>query len=227
MFLSYRRQDAAFQADMLYRLLVAAFGPERVFKDVDSIEPGDDFALAIEQAVASCTVLLAVIGDRWLAAVDGAGTRRLDDPGDFVRLEIESALRAGVRVVPVLLGAELPAPEQLPPSLAELASRQAVVLAPQGFMDGAQRLVERLAALGRPGRAPAESVAPVPEPPPADAGATRRPSWCRPPTGCRSPTSRRRRCAGGTVSWRCWPPSAPGRSPTRGARPRPGRARRR
>ena len=94
-FLSYRRQDAAFQADMLYRLLGATFGPERVFKDVDSIEPGDDFALAIEQAVASCTVLLAVIGDRWLAAVDGAGKRRLDDPGDFVRLEIESALRAG------------------------------------------------------------------------------------------------------------------------------------
>ena len=170
MFLSYRRQDAAFQADMLYRLLGSAFGPERVFKDVDSIEPGDDFALAIEQAVASCTVLLAVIGDRWLASVDGAGRRRLDDPGDFVRLEIESALRAGVRVVPVLLGTELPAPEQLPPSLAELASRQAVELAPQGFMDGAQRLVERLAVLGRPARPPTGSVAPVPEPPPAAAG---------------------------------------------------------
>ena len=202
-FLSYRRKDTAFQADMLYRFLGSAFGPERVFKDVDSIEPGDDFALAIEQAVASCTVLLAVIGDRWLASVDGAGRRRLDDPGDFVRLEIESALRAGVRVVPVLLGTELPAPEQLPPSLAELASRQAVELAPQGFMDGAQRLVERLAVLGRPARPPPGASPRYrnrrrPRPAP-----TRRPSWCRPPTGCRSPTSRRRRCAGGTVSWRC------------------------
>ena len=103
-------------------------------------------------------MLLAVVGDRWLASVDGAGRRRLDDPGDFVRLEIESALRAGVRVVPVLLGTELPRPEQLPPSLAELASRQAVDLPPQGFMDGAQRLVERLAVLATR-HAPTGSVA--------------------------------------------------------------------
>ena len=122
-FLSYRRQDAAFQADLLYGELVKAFGREQVFKDVDSIEPGDDFAEAIGRAVSSCTVLLAVIGDRWLVTTDGAGRRRLDDPDDFVRLEIESALRAGVRVVPVLLGAELPAVDQLPPTLAPLFAK--------------------------------------------------------------------------------------------------------
>ena len=120
-----------------------------MFKDVDSIEPGDDFARAIERAVASCTVLLAVIGDRWLASrrtAPDVGDSTI--PDDFVRLEIESALRAGVRVVPVLLGAELPAPEQLPPSLAALLGRQAVPLTAQGFTDGVQRLVERLAQLG-------------------------------------------------------------------------------
>ncbi|HVH23318.1 MAG TPA: toll/interleukin-1 receptor domain-containing protein, partial [Pseudonocardia sp.] len=155
-FLSYRRQDAAFQADLLYGELVKAFGREQVFKDVDSIEPGDDFAEAIGRAVSSCTVLLAVIGDRWLVTTDGAGRRRLDDPDDFVRLEIESALRAGVRVVPVLLGAELPAVDQLPPTLAPLLGRQAVPLSPQGFADGVQRLVERLTQLGHPDEPPLE-----------------------------------------------------------------------
>ena len=146
-FLSYRRQDTAFQADLLYGQLVDAFGRDRVFKDVDSIEPGDDFTEAIERAVTSCTVLLVLIGDRWLASTDGAGRRRLDDPADFVRLEIEFALRAGVRVVPVLLETELPAAEQLPAPLAPLVTRQAVVLAAHGFVEGARRLVGRLAEL--------------------------------------------------------------------------------
>ena len=150
-FLSYRRQDAAYQADLLYGKLVTAFGPDRVFKDVDSIEPGDDFAEVIEHAVSSCSVLLAIIGDRWLTQLDPTGRRRLDDPDDFVRLEIESALRAGIRVVPVLLGAEMPTTDQLPPSLAPMLSRQAVPLSPQGFEDGARRLVDRLARLGRAG----------------------------------------------------------------------------
>jgi hypothetical protein len=70
-----------------------------VFKDLDSIEPGDDFAEVITVAVQSCAVLLAVIGARWLAAA-GPDGRRLDDPGDFVRLEIEAALARGVRVIP-------------------------------------------------------------------------------------------------------------------------------
>ena len=104
-----------------------------MFKDVDSIEPGDDFADVITEAVSSCAVLLAVIGPRWLAAA-GPDERRLDDAGDFVRLEIEAALARGVRVIPVLVdGARMPRPDQLPASLALLARRQAIALSHSRF----------------------------------------------------------------------------------------------
>ncbi len=128
-FVSYRRGDASYPAAWLFDQLTARFGSDRVFMDVDSIEPGDDFAEVIADAVGSCAVLLAVIGDRWLVAADDNGRRRLDDPGDFVRLEIEAALARGVRVIPVLVdGARVPRPDQLPASLATLARRQAAEL---------------------------------------------------------------------------------------------------
>lgn len=101
-FICYRRGDASYPAAWLFDQLTARFGSARVFMDVDSIEPGDDFTEVIAGAVGSCAVLLAVIGDRWLAAADENGRRRLDDPGDFVRLEIEAALARGVRVIPVI-----------------------------------------------------------------------------------------------------------------------------
>lgn len=101
-FISYRREDSGYPAGWLFDQLAASLGADRVFKDADSIEPVDDFAEVISDAVSSCAVL-AVIGDRWLAAADEDG-RRLDDPGDFVRLEIEAALTRGVRVIPVLVG---------------------------------------------------------------------------------------------------------------------------
>jgi hypothetical protein len=132
-FISYRREDAGYPAGWLFDQLAAHLGADRVFKDVDSIEPGDDFVEVITAAVASCAVLLAVIGDRWLMAL-GQDGRRLDDPGDFVRLEIEAALARGVRVVPVLVGgAPMPRPDQLPTSLAGLARRQAIELSHARF----------------------------------------------------------------------------------------------
>src|SRR5215813_2477651 len=95
--------------------------------DIDTIPLGVDFVGVIEDAVARCDVLLAVIGPRWLTSQDAQGSRRLDDPNDFVRLEIEAALKRGVRVVPVRVdGAAMPAAEQLPPSLRPLARRQAI-----------------------------------------------------------------------------------------------------
>jgi RDD family/TIR domain len=133
-FLSYRREDTAYPAGWLYDRLAERFGVEQVFKDVDSIQPGDDFVEVITEAVGSCDVLLALIGDRWLATADGAGKRRIDEPGDFVRLEIEAALTRGIRVVPILVsGATMPGPGDLPPGLAKLAHRQALELSPNRF----------------------------------------------------------------------------------------------
>jgi hypothetical protein len=128
-FISYRRNEAAGHAGRLSDRLSAHFGRAQIFQDIDSIQPGDDFAEAIADAVASCQVLLALIGDRWLKIKDREG-RRLDNPKDFVRLEIEAALSRNIRVIPILIdGATMPRDSQLPASLAGLAGRQALTSA--------------------------------------------------------------------------------------------------
>jgi glycerophosphoryl diester phosphodiesterase len=134
-FISYRRQETAWPARQLYDLLVAELGADRVFKDVDNIEPGDDFVERIQSAVGSCQVLLALIGPQWLTAKDATGARRLDDPEDFVRLEVETALyRDDVRVIPILVdNASMPSPQELPKGLAALTRRQAVEINPVNF----------------------------------------------------------------------------------------------
>lgn len=129
-FISYRRADASWPARWLTDKLVDQFGPGVVFQDVDSIRPGDDFAAEIVAAVGACSVLLAVIGPRWLT-VEGDGGRRIDDPQDWVRLEIETALSREIRVIPVLVDeAKMPSACELPPSLQSLAGKQPVVLNP-------------------------------------------------------------------------------------------------
>ena len=134
-FISYRRQDTAWPARQLYDLLVAELGADRVFKDVDDIEPGDDFIEQIRSAVGSCQVLLALIGPQWLKIEDARGQRRIFDPQDFVRLEVETALdRNDVRVIPILVdNATMPMPQELPPGLRGLARRQAVEISPVNF----------------------------------------------------------------------------------------------
>jgi glycerophosphoryl diester phosphodiesterase len=134
-FISYRRQETAWPARQLYDVLVAELGPDRVFKDVDDIEPGDDFVERIQSAVGSCQVLLALIGPQWLTVTDANGVRRLDDPEDFVRLEVETALnRDDVRVIPILVDdAKMPRPQELPKGLAALTRRQAVEINPVDF----------------------------------------------------------------------------------------------
>lgn len=91
-FLSYRRQDTAWQAVALYHRLAERFGEAQIFKDADNIRLGEDFTQKITQEVESCDILLALIGNSWLVASGEDGARRLDDPRDFVRLEIEAAL---------------------------------------------------------------------------------------------------------------------------------------
>jgi glycerophosphoryl diester phosphodiesterase len=134
-FISYRRQETAWPARQLYDVLVAELGADRVFKDVDDIEPGDDFVERIESAVGSCEVLLALIGPQWLTVTDAKGARRLDDPEDFVRLEVETALtRDDVRVIPILVdNAKMPTAQELPTGLAALTRRQAVEINPVNF----------------------------------------------------------------------------------------------
>jgi len=113
-FISYRRADTANQAGWLAERLAGHYGRPQVVKDVDSIQLGNDFAEVIAAAVTSCDALLALIGHQWLAAAAG--------PNDFVRVEIESALTRGIRVIPVLVdGARMPTAAELPPGLAMLA----------------------------------------------------------------------------------------------------------
>ncbi len=144
-FISYRRQETAYPAGWLYDRLAAQFGEDQIFKDVDSIELGDDFVEVITASVAACDVLLALIGDQWLTIIGEDGQPRMDNPHDFVRLEVEAALARGVRIIPVLVdGAEMPSPEQLPPSLAPLSHRQALELSPARFHYDTSRLLDVL-----------------------------------------------------------------------------------
>jgi hypothetical protein len=144
-FISYRREETAYPAGWLYDRLADHYGAGQVFKDVDSIQLGDDFVEVITRAVGSCDVLLALIGDEWLTITDEHGRRRLDDPDDFVRLEIEAALARDVRVIPILVdGARMPRAEELPDSLAKLVRRQALELSPSRFEFDTGRLLKVL-----------------------------------------------------------------------------------
>lgn len=141
-FISYRRAETAYPTGWLYERLANHFGREDIVRDLDSIAPGDDFVKVIGRAVASCDVMLVVIGTRWISITDDDGRRRLDDLEDFVRREIEAALQRDIRVIPILVdGATMPRSEQLPPSLVNLSRRQAVVLSPERFQDDTDRLV--------------------------------------------------------------------------------------
>jgi hypothetical protein len=144
-FISYRREETAYPAGWLYDRLTDRYGGGQVFKDVDSIQLGDDFVEVITRAVGSCDVLLALIGNEWLTITDEHGRRRLDDPDDFVRLEIEAALSRRVRVIPILVdGARMPRADELPDSLSALMRRQALELSPTRFDFDTSRLLKVL-----------------------------------------------------------------------------------
>jgi hypothetical protein len=143
-FLSYRRKDSRGATARLADDLEAHFGDDRVFRDVE-IAAGDDFVEAIRRSVESATVVLVVVGPQWLGAIDADGRRRLDDRADFVRLEIELALRARVPIVPVLVdGAAMPSIAELPSSLAEFARCQAVELWEKRWRDDVATLIASL-----------------------------------------------------------------------------------
>ena len=135
-FLNYRRDDSRGHAGRLYDRLSQHFGHDNVFIDVGTIALGLDFVEVIQNAVGSCDVLLAVIGQRWLTSTDAQGHRRLDSPEDFVRLEILTALERQILVIPVLVdGAAMPRSTELPDVLQPLARRQALVVSNQFHPD--------------------------------------------------------------------------------------------
>jgi len=143
-FLSYRREDSADVAGRIYDRLTQKFGKEQVFKDVDSIPLGLDFRKHLAQMVGSCDVFLAVIGVDWHAPAAAGGKPRLDDPKDFVRIELEAALQRDIPVIPVLVrGAQVPDEGELPTTLATLAYRNGMsVRADPDFHRDMDRLIE-------------------------------------------------------------------------------------
>jgi hypothetical protein len=190
-FISYRREETAYPAGWLYDRLADHYGGGQVFKDVDSIQLGDDFVEVITRAVGSCDVLLALIGDQWLTITDEHGRRRLDDPDDFVRLEIEAALSRNVRVIPILVGsARMPRAEELPDSLAKLVRRQALELHPARFDFDTGRLLKVLDGALAEVRAPQAEPSPT-QSDPQVAAAT--PPAARPSPGPSGPPGERRR----------------------------------
>jgi len=146
-FFCYRREDSDHQAGRLFDHLVSHYGAEKIFKDVNSIQLGRDFRKILAENVAQCDVFLALIGDRWLSAVKADGERRLDDPTDFVRFEIESALNRDIQVIPVLVGRTTTAPKQedLPKSIQALAFRQSIQVRPDpDFCHDIERLIHNI-----------------------------------------------------------------------------------
>lgn len=144
-FISYRREDADAWAGRIYERLAQDFQRNHIFMDVDNIAPGLDFVKELDRQVAQCDVLIAIIGKDWTDARSGDGQRRLSDPHDFVRIEIESALARDVRVIPVLVGgAKMPTKDELPSPLRTLTYRNAVELSHARFGSDVQRLVSTL-----------------------------------------------------------------------------------
>jgi hypothetical protein len=148
-FICYRREDSAGFARLIYDRLTNKLGRERVFFDVDNIAPGVDFVDILSERVAKCDALIAVIGRHWTSSVDIHNRRRLDDPDDFVRIEIEAALERKIRVIPVLVdGAIMPRSDDLPDRLKKLRRRQAIEISHNHRFDSdVEGLTRALSAL--------------------------------------------------------------------------------
>lgn len=156
-FISYRRTDSDVAAGRLADDLSEILGPGRVFRDIDSLEAGEDFPRALDRALDSCSAVIALIGPRWSNAVNDKGDRRLDDPKDWVRLEIARALERDIRVIPVLVSATMPRELELPPDLAPLLRRHAVELTDRHWkqdVEGLAQALERIPGFGTHGVPP-------------------------------------------------------------------------
>jgi FKBP-type peptidyl-prolyl cis-trans isomerase FklB len=161
-FINYRRDDTAPYVGRLCDHLIAHFGKDQVFIDIDRIELGEDFVEAINRTVGTCDIAIVAIGPNWLHATDPSGKRRLDDEADFVRMEIVAALQRNIRVIPVLFGrAQMPRSQDLPEALAPLSRRNAIELSEPRFRDDVNRLIEAIKRFLAVAEKQAEAEAPT------------------------------------------------------------------
>ena len=152
LFISYRRQDSAAYTGRLSDALAARYGPGSVYLDFANIAPGEDFRSHVQDALSRCDTVLAVIGPVWLRAASRDGERRMDDPDDFVRSELRSALALGKALVPVLVGgADVPARDQLPEDISAIADLEAIRLGDATWTRDVSLLTKRLDGNGRSG----------------------------------------------------------------------------
>jgi WD40 repeat protein len=149
-FISYRRDDTPGYAGRVYDSLVAHLGEGRVFMDIDTIRPGSDFTEVLDAALDESDVLLALIGPTWLIRTDQQARRRLDNPDDFVRRELEAALRREIIVIPLLVqNTDMPRREELPNSLTGFATRQAFEISDRRWRRDIYALFEELDRLAQ------------------------------------------------------------------------------
>ena len=146
-FISYRRQDSPHMTGRIYDKLESVFGSNRVFRDIDDISAGEDFRAKLAKEIEKSDILLIIIGPKWESIADAKGNRRLDDPNDFVRLEVEAGLkRTDKIVIPVLVeNAPMPNAANLPESLRELCYRNAIsVRQDPDFHNDTQKLIREI-----------------------------------------------------------------------------------
>lgn len=154
-FISYRHDDSSEWTKPLFSELAAHFGSQQLFFDIESILPGVDFVTSILRTLHHCDVLIVVIGPNWVNLLDETGRRRIEDPLDYVRMEIEESF-SGV-VIPVLVGgASMPKEEELPPAIRRLRRWQGIELLADSFKDDVKRLINRIEQLLREAQAQKE-----------------------------------------------------------------------
>jgi adenylate cyclase len=129
--ISYRRRDSEAMTGRIFDWLVARYGRDAVFRDIDNIRPGMDFRAHISDALAGSDILLAIVGPNWAGRSSRAGQARIDDEDDLVRVEVETAIKRGIPVIPVLLGdTKMPGADRVPESLRDFVFRQALRVDP-------------------------------------------------------------------------------------------------
>lgn len=148
-FISYRVQDTSADTGRLVDSLKQVFSEDQIFMDIEKLEPGVDFRMALAKSLETCDVLFAVIGPEWIGTKDTNGNPRIKQSEDWVRIELETALKRDIRIIPVLVrGASLPATEDLPESLYALLNRQTYEISNKRWAYDTEQLIIFLKKIG-------------------------------------------------------------------------------